>query len=79
VTVERIVERLEPRAGGVVIPGWALDVVALAPGGSQPSYSQDLTDRDNDFYRRWDEIARERERFLAWMGEHVIGAAAVSS
>jgi glutaconate CoA-transferase subunit A len=79
VTVERIVERLEPRAGGVVIPGWALDVIALAPGGSQPSYSQDVTDRDNDFYRRWDEIARDREGFLAWMGEHVIGAAAVSS
>ena len=25
--------------GGVVIPGWAIDVVAEAPGGSQPSYS----------------------------------------
>src|SRR5213082_3359488 len=25
VTVERIVERLEPRPGGVVIPGWAID------------------------------------------------------
>src|SRR6516162_2822867 len=33
VTVERIVERLEPRTGGVVIPGWALDCVAPAPGG----------------------------------------------
>jgi len=79
VTVERIVERIEPRAGGVVIPGWALDVVALAPGGSQPSYSQDLTDRDNDFYRRWDEIARDRERFLAWMAEHVMAAVAVGA
>ena len=79
VTVERIVERIEPRAGGVVIPGWALDVIALAPGGSQPSYSQDVTDRDNDFYRLWDEIARDREGFLAWMGEHVMHGAAVGS
>ena len=72
VTVEQFVERLEPRPGGIVIPGWALDYVAPAPGGSQPSYSQGLTQRDNDFYRRWDEISRERERFVAWMEEHVL-------
>ena len=39
VTVERIVDELEPRPGGVVIPGWVIDAVAEAPGGSQPSYS----------------------------------------
>ena len=65
-------DRLEPRAGGVVIPGWAIDVVAVASRGSQPSYSQDLTDRDNDFYRRWDAISRDREEFQAWMEEHVL-------
>ena len=31
VTVERIVDELEPRPGGVVIPGWAIDAVAEAP------------------------------------------------
>ncbi|HXR13920.1 MAG TPA: CoA-transferase [Solirubrobacteraceae bacterium] len=72
VTVERIVERLEPRPGAVVIPGWAIDVVAAAPGGSQPSYSQGVTERDNDFYRLWDEISRDRGRFTAWMEEHVL-------
>src|SRR3954463_10347737 len=76
VTVERIVEELEPRPGGVVIPGWCIDVVAVAPGGSQPSYALDITTRDNDFYRAWDDISRERERFTAWMQEHVIGAVA---
>jgi glutaconate CoA-transferase subunit A len=75
VTVERIVERLEPRPGGVVIPGWALDIVASAPGGSQPSYSQGITARDNDFYRSWDEISRDRDRFSAWMDAHVFQAA----
>ena len=31
VTVERIVDELEPRPGGVVIPGWVIDAVAEAP------------------------------------------------
>ncbi len=69
VTVERIVEALEPRPGAVVIPGWVIDYVARAPGGSQPSYALDVTERDNDFYREWDVISRDREQFLAWMRE----------
>jgi glutaconate CoA-transferase subunit A len=76
VTVERIVDRLVPHPGAVVIPGWALSFVAAAPGGSQPSYSQGVTERDNDFYRAWDEISRDRERFGAWMDEHVFGKVA---
>ncbi len=72
VTVERIVEHLEPRAGGVVIPGWAIDAVAEAPGGSPPSYAHGITERDNDFYRAWDAISRDRETFTAWMDEHVL-------
>src|SRR4051812_23768112 len=72
VTVERIVEELEPRPGGVVIPGWCIDAVAEAPGGSQPSYSLGITRRDNGFYREWDAISRDRERFGTWMEEHVL-------
>ncbi len=72
VTVERIVEQLEPRPGGVVIPGWAIDAVAEAPGGSLPSYAHGITERDNDFYRAWDAISRDRETFTAWMDEHVL-------
>src|SRR4051812_21649615 len=71
VTVERIVGGLEPRAGGVIIPGWVIDVVAETPGGSRPSYSLDVSDRDNEFYRAWDEISRDRERFSAWIEENV--------
>ncbi len=67
VTVERIVDELTPRAGGVVIPGWAIDAVAAAPGGSRPSYSQGVTERDNDFYREWDRISRDRDAFDAWI------------
>jgi glutaconate CoA-transferase, subunit A len=72
VTVERIVDELEPRAGGVVIPGWVIDVVAEAPGGSQPSYSLGITSRDNDFYRLWDKLSRDRDQFALWMREHVL-------
>jgi len=73
VTVERIVDELALRPSGVVIPYWVLDAVSEAPGGSQPSYSLDVTERDNDFYREWDAISRDRERFSDWMQEHVLG------
>jgi len=75
VTVERVVDSLEPRPGGIVIPSWEITAVAEAPGGSLPSYSLDLTVRDNDFYRFWDELSRDREEFSAWMEENVLGSA----
>lgn len=74
VTVERIVDELRPRAGGTIIPGWVIDAVAEAPGGSRPSYSLGVTERDNDFYRFWDKLSRERESFTGWMNEHVMVA-----
>lgn len=74
VTVERLVERLAPRPGGVVIPGWTIDAVCSAPGGASPSYSLGVTRRDNEFYRDWDRISRDREGFVAWMEENVVGA-----
>ncbi|MBN9621661.1 MAG: CoA transferase subunit A, partial [Actinobacteria bacterium] len=77
VTVERIVEALEPRPGGVVIPGWAVDAVAEAPGGSLPSYALGITERDNDFYKFWDKLSRDRDEFRAWMEENVMSGAAV--
>jgi glutaconate CoA-transferase subunit A len=77
VTVERIVGELEPRPGGVVVPSWEIDAVAEAPGGSQPSYALGITRRDNDFYRRWDAISRERDGFRAWMEERVMSGARV--
>src|ERR1700733_4943999 len=73
VTVERIVDELEPRPGGLVIPGWVIDAVAEAPGGSRPSYSLGITERDNDFYRFWDKLSRDRDEFTAWMNENVLG------
>jgi glutaconate CoA-transferase, subunit A len=72
VTVERIVDELEPRPGGIVIPQWVIGAVVEAPGGSRPSYSLGITDRDNDFYRSWDKLSRDRETFTKWMQENVL-------
>jgi glutaconate CoA-transferase, subunit A len=75
VTVERVVDELLPRPGGVVIPGWVIDYVAHAPGGSRPSYALGVTERDNDFYREWDAISRDRDRFTGWMQEQRLAGA----
>jgi glutaconate CoA-transferase, subunit A len=72
VTVEEIVDELTPVPDQVVLPGWAVTAVALAPGGARPSYAMGYVDRDNDFYVSWDEISRDRERFTAWMSEHIL-------
>lgn len=76
VTVERIVDELVLRPGGVILPGWTVDLVAEVPGGSQPSYAQGFTHRDNDAYVAWDAIARDDARFRAWMDTHVLAEGA---
>jgi len=71
VTVEEVVDSIEPRPGATVLPTWTVDYVAVVPGGAHPSYALGYSARDNDFYVAWDEISRDRERFLGWLHEHV--------
>jgi len=74
VTVEEIVDEFGPRCpNAVILPSWSIQAVVHAPGGARPSYVHGYYGRDNAFYIAWDEIARDRERFLAWMEENVIG------
>jgi glutaconate CoA-transferase, subunit A len=73
VTVEEIVEELEPRPGCVVIPSWTIDAIAVAPGGAHPSYAHGYYERDNEFYVQWDAISRDRDQFAAWIERHVLG------
>ena len=73
VTVEEIVDALPPAMNGIVLPHWVVHAVAHCPGGAYPSYAQGHYARDNAFYKQWDEIARDRPRFLAWMQRHVLG------
>jgi glutaconate CoA-transferase subunit A len=67
VTVEEVVDALDPRPGAVVLPSWVLTFVAVVPGGARPSYAQGYYDRDNRYYRDWDAISRDRTRFAAWL------------
>jgi glutaconate CoA-transferase subunit A len=72
VTVEEVVDELEPRPHAVVLPAWVLDAVVVRPGGAWPSYAAGYSVRDNAFYAEWDEISRDRERFAAWMRQNVL-------
>ncbi len=73
VTVEEIAEKLEPKANSVVLPHWALDAVCAEPGGAHPSYAMGYYERDNPFYKAWDDISKDREAFARWMERHVLG------
>ncbi|MQA96439.1 MAG: CoA transferase subunit A [Streptosporangiales bacterium] len=72
VTVEEIVPSLEPVPGGIVLPSWAVTAVATAPGGSRPSYAHGYYERDNELYKQWDAISRDRESFTAWLDSEVL-------
>ena len=72
VTVEEIVDDLDPRPGAIVLPGWAITAVAESPRGAHPSYALGYYDRDNAYFRAWDAISRDRDTFLAWLDEHVL-------
>jgi len=79
VTVEEIVDELDPRPGAVVLPAWAVTFVARAPGGAHPSYALGYSVRDNDYYVGWDAIARDRESFRRWLDEQVYAVPAGQS
>jgi len=74
VTVEEIVDELpaDRSLNAVVLPHWTVGYVAQVPGGAFPSYAQGYYKRNNAHYKQWDEIARERDTFLAWMKASVL-------
>jgi glutaconate CoA-transferase subunit A len=72
VTVEEQVGTLAAGGNAVVLPSWVVSAASLVPGGAYPSYAQGYYARDNAFYLAWDDIARERARFLDWMQQHVL-------
>jgi glutaconate CoA-transferase subunit A len=70
--VEEIVDALPPAMNGIVLPHWLVSAVVACPGGAYPSYAHGYYARDNAFYQRWDDIARDRDTFRAWIGRHVL-------
>jgi glutaconate CoA-transferase subunit A len=73
VTVEEVVDELDPRPGAVVLPSWVVTHVAHVPGGAHPSYAHGYSERDNDYYVAWDAISRDRDTFRRWLDEQVLG------
>jgi glutaconate CoA-transferase subunit A len=76
-TVEEIIDRRFDEMTGrgtnaVVLPSWTLQAIVHVPGGAHPSYAHGYYARDNAFYVAWDAIARDRDRFTAWIDEHVV-------
>ncbi len=73
VTVEEVVDTLVPGANSVVLPHWVLAAVCEVPGGAHPSFAIGYSERDNEFYRAWEDVSRDRDRFEAWIKRHVFG------
>ncbi|HEY7839734.1 MAG TPA: CoA-transferase [Terriglobales bacterium] len=72
VTVEERVRTLDAPPNACVLPSWTVTAVCEVPRGATPSYAHGYYERDNAFYRAWDGISRERERFRAWTEEHIV-------
>jgi glutaconate CoA-transferase subunit A len=71
VTVEEIRDSLKPQPNSVMLPSWTVTCVVEAPNGARPSYTQGYYARDDAFYREWDVISKDRNRFLDWVETHV--------
>ena len=73
VVVEEVVDedviRRDPNR--TVIPGLIVDAVVHEPYACHPSFAQGYYDRDNAFYLKWDEIARDPETLEQWLKEWV--------
>jgi glutaconate CoA-transferase subunit A len=75
VVVEELVEESVIRGdpNRTLIPGLQVDAVCVEPWGAHPSYAQGYYDRDNDFYVKWDKVAREEASLKKYLDEFVYG------
>jgi glutaconate CoA-transferase subunit A len=72
VTVEAIVDRLDPHPGALTLPSFATTYVSCVPNGAYPSYASGYSERDNAFYVYWDAVSRSRDHFSQWMSDNVL-------
>ncbi len=76
VTVEEIVDDLKASSNSCILPSWVINAIVEVPGGAKPSYAFGYYPRDNEFYKSWDSIARDRSHFLEWVQDNVLSAPA---
>ena len=72
VTVEEIVDNVDEKNGGVVIPRWVINSICEVPNGAFPSYADGYYNRSNEFYKKWDSISKDRVIFNDWMDKFVL-------
>ena len=72
VTVEERVHSLEAPPNACILPSWVVTAICQVPQGAKPSYAHGYYERDNVFYRAWDKISRDRERFTAWVRQNIL-------
>jgi len=72
VTVEEVVDTLEPVPNSIVLPSWVVSAVCEVPNGAHPSFAMGYSARDNGFYREWDTVSKDREAFTAWIDANVM-------
>ncbi|MAU40148.1 MAG: 3-oxoadipate--succinyl-CoA transferase subunit A [Kordiimonas sp.] len=76
VTVEEIVDDLgDVHPNACILPSWVVSAVAEVPRGAFPSYAHGYYSRDNKYYQDWDNIARDRDSFQAWIDENIMQSA----
>jgi glutaconate CoA-transferase subunit A len=74
VTVEEVVDELDAHPNACVLPAWTVDSIVVAKGGAHPSYAHGYYVRDNQYYKNWDAISRDRESFSRWLQSEVLQA-----
>jgi len=72
VTVEEIVDHIEPVPYSVVLPWWTVSAVCEVPDGAHPSFAMGYSIRDNAFYKAWDAVSKDRGSFTSWIEQHVL-------
>ncbi len=75
VTVEEIVDEFDAAMNATILPRWTVSAVCAVPRGAHPSYAHGYYKRHNAFYKRWDEVARDRDGFRDWIDRYVMAAA----
>ena len=75
VTVEEMVDELPPVPGAIVLPSWVVTAVCHVADGAHPSFAMGFSVRDNNFYKAWDAISKDRDSFTAWIDKHIVGTA----
>ena len=59
----------------MTLPAWVVSAVAVVPSGAHPSYAHGFYERDNEYYKAWDDISRDRDTFTEWIDRHIMQTA----